>query len=153
MVTTPIVRAASLACLVLLGCDPVHVGPSTEVAPDEPPVAPASDEPGDTPCAELTRDGCRRSLVCTLAVDGARSNRYVCRPAEGNCEVGLTQSPDARDRCDDREGCAWREDSCYCDCRGAGQTAVPDGAELDDCDCECGGGPPMRCEALETTTR
>lgn len=133
--------------LLLVACDPVQVGgpqPSPRSTPEEPAAVP---DPGDAPCETLTRAECMRSLVCTLdAPEGARSDRYRCRSARGNCEMGLTQTgPNARDRCEDRTGCAWTGGGCYCHCRGYGRTAVPDGDEAEDCDCECSGGPPPRC--------
>ena len=140
-------RYAALLALALLGCDPVRVGPEpTDPGPVErADPAPAID-PGDAPCETLTRHACLRSVLCTLDAPSARSsNRYVCREASGNCEVGLRQIEADRDRCDDRDGCAWQPGGCYCPCRGSGRTAVPDGPEAEPCDCECGGGPPPGC--------
>lgn len=142
-----VVRASLVlpSLLLLLACDTMHVGdpPQTE----EPTAAPAPvEDPGDAPCETLTRAACLASVVCTLdAPASASPNRYTCREASGNCEVGLTQRARDRDRCEDRDGCTWRPGACYCACRGAGQTAVPDGPEAEDCDCECGGGPPPGC--------
>lgn len=136
-------RYAWIAVLVL-GCDSIHVG-----EPVEPPAAPAPEpeDPGDAPCETLTRTQCRRSVVCTLVSGGGRPDRYTCRDAEGNCEVGLRQYASDRDRCEDREGCGWEPGSCYCGCRGYGQAAVPDGPELEECECGCAGGPPPGCAA------
>lgn len=139
-------RAALAIALVLVGgCDTVEVGPRPP-APSEPPAVEPVEDPGDAPCETLTRTQCMRSVVCTLAAPSGRSSsRYVCRAAAGNCEVGLRQLPEDQDRCAARTGCEWRPASCYCACRGSGQTAVPDGPELPPCDCECGGGPPPGC--------
>ncbi|MCA9608816.1 MAG: hypothetical protein KC619_24600 [Myxococcales bacterium] len=137
--------ALLLVALLLAGCETVEVGPRAP-APGAPPAVEPVEEPGDAPCESLSRTQCMHSVVCTLAAPSGRSSRrYVCRPAAGNCEVGLRQLPEDRDRCAARTGCGWRPASCYCACRGAGQTAVPDGSELPDCDCECGGGPPPGC--------
>lgn len=132
-----------LLATLLFGCDTMHVGeppPSADPTP-----APEPEDPGDAPCETLSRTDCRHSVVCTLVTDASRPDRYICREAGGNCEVGLRQHVSDRDRCDDREGCVWQTGSCYCDCRGAGQTAVPDGPGVEDCDCECAGGPPPGC--------
>lgn len=143
-------RPALIAlALLLVACDPIQVGTPRGEAPADPstPAAPTPD-PGDAPCESLTRGECLSSVVCTLDAPASRgASRYVCREARGNCEVGLRQLHEDRDRCDDRDGCAWQEGGCYCACRGSGRTAVPDGPEAEDCDCECGGGPPPGCRA------
>ncbi len=129
------------AALVVVACDVQQVG-----APPTAPAPAVEDSPGDAPCETLTRAACLRSVVCTLdAPGGGHSNQYRCRPAAGNCEIGLTQTDDARQRCADRVGCEWSSGSCYCACRGSGRTAVEDGEEAEACDCECGGGPPSGC--------
>ncbi|MEC7526092.1 MAG: hypothetical protein VYE22_39790 [Myxococcota bacterium] len=144
-------RPLLLVALLLAGCDPIEVGAGP--APTPPPPPPVVD-PGDAPCETLSREACRRSLVCTLdAPRAAAADRYVCRPASGNCEVGLRQLEDDADRCADRTGCLWRDGPCYCACRGAGRTAVADGDELPDCDCECGGGPPPGCAPRDASER
>lgn len=138
-------RSAALVVLFALGCSPIEVGTPPE--PTREPAPETHEDPGDAPCESLTRDQCLRSVVCTLdAPSERRSNRYVCREARGNCEVGLTQTPVDRDRCDDRDGCAWADGHCYCACRGSGRTLVEDGPEADPCDCECAGGPPPGCQ-------
>jgi len=141
--------AALLLCALCLGaCDTVTVGdpPPDEVDPAPPPPP----DPADAPCETLDRASCLRSLVCTLHAPAARdSSRYACVDASGNCEIGLRQIERDRDRCDDRTGCRWRPAACYCECRGAGRTAVPDGAHAPDCDCECAGGPPAGCVVRE----
>ncbi|MBX3271946.1 MAG: hypothetical protein KF729_16880 [Sandaracinaceae bacterium] len=140
-------RAALAVALLLVACDTVRVGPA-EPSPGAPPApAPAaSDDPGDAPCETLTRAACLRSLVCTLeAPSGRRSDRYVCRPAAGNCEIGLRQLDADRDRCDARVGCMWRSASCYCPCRGSGRTTIEDPPSADVCGCACSGGPPPGC--------
>lgn len=141
---------ALAAVLVLAGCDTIEVGPRPS-ADDE---AAAGDTTVDEraiderACAELTRGECMRAVHCTLQASSSGPSRaYVCRDARGNCEIGLRQIDADRDRCADREGCAWSEGSCYCACRGAGHAAVPDGDEAAPCDCECGGGPPPGCRA------
>ncbi len=136
--------------MALVACDTVRVGPAPP--PDEGPTAPAPavEDPGDAPCETLSRAACMRSVVCTLAAPAGRaSSRYVCRPAAGNCEIGLRQIAEDQDRCAARTGCRWREAACYCGCRGAGETAVPDGPELPACDCGCAGGPPPGCAPRE----
>ena len=138
-------RSSALVLVLALGCSPIEVGTGSEPA-SEPPVV-IEDDPGDAPCESLTRAECLRSVICTLdAPSGRRSNRYTCREARGNCEVGLTQTRADRDRCDDRAGCSWTDGQCYCACRGSGRAAVEDGPEADPCDCECGGGPPPGCQ-------
>lgn len=139
----------SLLATLALACESMTVGGAP---PRDPPVPSAEvhDDPGDTPCAELSREACRRSLVCTLAAPAGRAaDRYICRPASGNCEVGLRQIDEDVDRCAQRTACGWREGACYCACRGAGRTAVPDGDELAACDCECSGGAPPGCAARD----
>lgn len=131
--------------------------------PDPTPAAPPSG-PGQAAadCAALSREHCMRRPGCTLesaAPPGAHgSPDYRCRPAEPPCETAVTQFElygagtqsleavrEARRRCEATPGCAFREDRCYCPCRGSGRTAVPDGDEAPPCDCECGGGPPAVC--------
>ncbi len=136
-----------LGLLLACGCDTIHVGEPapTHGEPGSPAPAPV-EAPGDAPCEALSRARCLASLVCTLeAPAGQDHDRYRCREARGNCEVGLTQTAADRSRCEDRDGCTWGEAACYCACRGAGRTAVPDGPEAEDCDCECAGGPPAGC--------
>lgn len=144
-------RLAITILLVGAGCDTMHVGPSAEprAGEGEPSsTLPEPVDPGDRPCEELTREECLQSLLCTLdAPAGGTAHRYVCRPSRGNCEVGLRQIPADRERCEARDGCEYAEPACYCGCRGSGQTAVPDGTEAPECDCECGGGPPARCHS------
>jgi hypothetical protein len=103
-------------------------------------------------CASLTRGACMESESCTLVLDStaARAGVYVCRPAESPCEVGLAQSAlsnggAARAECQARTGCSVVAGSCYCACRGSGQTAVPDDPATRACSCACGGGAPPRC--------
>jgi len=132
------------------GCDSVEVGAPRGAPPVEPglpgPIEPEMPAPGDAPCETLDRAGCLASLVCTLvAPERARSNRYVCRPARGNCEAGIRQVPADADRCAARTGCVVVPASCYCPCRGSGRTAVEDRPGTEACDCDCGGGPPRRC--------
>lgn len=55
----------------------------------------------------------------------------------------------SRRACEARPGCAVVEARCYCPCRGAARTAVPDGPEAPACQCECGGGPPATCAAVD----
>lgn len=130
--------------MLLTGCESITVGPAPRDTPSQD--TPSEDTSLDArACASLTRTECMHALHCTLVASGARS--YVCRDARGNCEIGLRQIDEDRDRCADREGCAWDEGRCYCPCRGDGQTAVPDGAEARECQCECGGGPPPGCRA------
>ena len=134
----------------LAGCERITVGEAPATAPTAP--EPASDgveDPGDAPCETLTRAACMRSLVCTLdAPSGLGPRRYRCRPAQGSCEIGLTQvGDDAQDRCEDRTGCEWASGACYCACRGNGATARPDGDEAAPCRCDCSGGPPPGCRA------
>lgn len=138
-------RVVLVAALCLCACDDVRVGPAPRERADPAPAPPPPD-PGDAPCETLDRATCMRSLVCTLhAPSGRASNRYACVAASGNCEVGLRQIAEDRDRCDDRTGCRWRPAACYCACRGAGRAAVPDGPDAPDCDCDCAGGPPPGC--------
>jgi hypothetical protein len=140
------VRIAAVLLFLALGCDPIEVGSPSTPTPDPAPMAQA--DPGDAPCTSLSREACLRSVVCTLdAPSDQGSNRYTCREARGNCEIGLTQTRADRDRCDDRDGCAWADGRCYCACRGSGRTEVEDGPEAEPCDCECGGGPPAGCRA------
>lgn len=134
--------------LVLASCDAITVGSSpSEEAPREE-AAHDESELDERACIELTRGECMRALHCTLeAAASAPGRAYVCREARGNCEIGLSQLEEDRDRCADRSGCAWSDGPCYCACRGAGSTAVPDSDEADACVCECGGGPPPGCRA------
>ena len=141
-----VTRGLPLVSLLLFaaGCDTIAVTPGPE--PSDPRVEPAPIDPGDAPCETLSRGACMQSLVCTLVSPSARpSTRYQCRPADGNCEVGLTQTEADVDRCNERTGCMWNVGACYCGCRGLGRTAVEDGAEARPCRCECGGGPPPGC--------
>ncbi|MCB9597297.1 MAG: hypothetical protein H6719_31520 [Sandaracinaceae bacterium] len=139
--------AILVALWLLAACETVEVGPGPAPRPSEAPEPPAEVlDPGDAPCETLSREACLHSVVCTLAAPAGRaSSRYVCRPAAGNCEVGLRQLREDQDRCDARTGCSWRDASCYCACRGSGRTAVEDGPEAEPCDCDCAGGPPPGC--------
>lgn len=142
-----LMQSISLVSLLLfsVGCDTIVVTPRP--APSDPRVEPAAViDPGDAPCETLRRGACMQSVVCTLVSPTDRpSTTYLCRPAEGNCEVGLTQTEADVDRCNQRTGCRWNEGTCYCGCRGVGRSAVEDGEEARSCRCECGGGPPPGC--------
>jgi len=147
-------RLTPMAVFFLLACETVAVGPpapgaspSSDLVPSgQPAAALPSDDPGDAPCDTLDRATCMRSVVCTLAApSGGSSERYVCRPATGNCEFGLGQLAEHEDRCVARTGCRWRDAPCYCACRGAGQTSVEDEPETPVCECGCRGGPPPGC--------
>jgi hypothetical protein len=143
---------------------------SSQPAAPEPTERPAQSEHGTTPgehepaaldrgarsaaagCERLSRTFCLDSPDCTLVWVATRprgQHEYACRAAEGPCEEGLVQARlyDAPGRCTSRPGCAYQEQQCYCDCRGYGQTAVPDGVEAEECDCECAGGRPPGCVA------
>ena len=102
------------------------------------------------------------STECTLEQEAERSSRYRCRPATEPCERGFAQaafwgsgtegvaaSKAQQAACNARPGCGFVDGGCYCRCRGMGETAVPDGDEAEPCNCECGGGPPPTCRALE----
>ncbi len=136
--------------LMLTACDPIEVGPQASPSDEGASGEGADDERAidERACADLTRAECMRAVHCTLEAAGSAPSRaYVCRDARGNCEIGLRQIDEDRDRCADRDGCAWTDGPCYCACRGAGHAAVPDGEEARPCQCECGGGPPPGCRA------
>lgn len=113
-------------------------------------------------CASMTRTACMQSTECTLEQVGERSRQYRCRPATEPCERGFSQagfwgsgtegvqaSKQQQAACNARPGCGFVDGGCYCHCRGMGQTTVPDGDEAEPCRCECGGGPPPTCRAVE----
>jgi len=95
-----------------------------------------------TPCETYPRATCIASLDCTLS-KGDEPDEYRCEAANGPCEEGLAQ--DDVDACRARPMCAYREEMCYCACRGSGRAAVMDGEEAEECLCACAGGGPPRC--------
>lgn len=93
-----------------------------------PAAAPAGAHDGRA-CDALSVEQCLASAECTLAQAPTRS--YLCRPAQGDCEIGFRQS-DARaaEHCESKPGCQYLPAVCFC---GPGLQ------------CVCGGGPPSRC--------
>jgi hypothetical protein len=133
---------------------PEPAGPGSGVSDGPTPASPVDAGTASvvSSCSQLSRRACMASTSCTLllAASSSRAGTYVCRPAEPPCEVGLAQSElsgseGARAECESRSGCGVDPGSCYCACRGSGQTAVPDDAETPQCSCACGGGAPPRC--------
>src|SRR5690606_33932995 len=123
------------ACLRSSACTLVH-----------PPRAPPPD------CEQLPRTACLRAPACTLVhpPQGPRRSVYACRPATSPCEGGIVQAEifgngSSARACVARAGCRVDEGSCYCSCRGYGETRLPDGPEAESCNCACGGGPPPSC--------
>ncbi len=100
-------------------------------------------------CDSLPRTKCMESPECTLVLpNDQQRGRYLCRAASGPCEAGVRQtelSRGAGNLCRSRPGCSVVADNCYCHCRGYGRTAVEDGAEAQQCLCECAGGAPAAC--------
>lgn len=149
--------------------DPAPKQGAVAPTPSASSAGPASTSSSATPpapaagtCASLTRTACMRSTECTLEQVGERSKQYRCRPATEPCEQGFAQagfwgsgtegvqaSKQQQAACNARPGCGFVDGGCYCHCRGMGQTAVPDGDEAEPCMCECGGGPPPTCRAVE----
>ena len=101
-------------------------------------------------CASYTRAECLASVACTLRPDG-QFLIYRCDPAVGACEIGMRQGDAAA--CRARSGCVFLEAMCYCPCRGFGRTAVPDGDDVEDCECACAAGEPARCVAEAMATQ
>lgn len=80
-------------------------------------------------CALLTELECIKSPDCTLTF--VETNKYICRPATGKCEVGFVQWGDTQiQSCEAKPGCKYIPGSCYCP---------------PDVDCRCGGGQPPKC--------
>ena len=142
----------------------VRAGPTRIPGPPRPAVS------DDADCGALTRTQCMAAKHCTLVLaqdvppgaPGYRNGVYVCRPAQGACEVGFAQwdlpgggadlaTPAAAETaiatCTSRTGCAYVPHDCYCGCRGYGATAVKDGAETPACFCYCAGGRPPSCQS------
>ncbi len=157
------ITLALAVALFAFGCN--HSGRGAEpAAPSSEPRPTEHDEPtsttedpatfetvADAECVRLTRYQCYLSRECTLVRDPSDETQYVCRPPRNHCEADYSQlsayetSP-ASGPCEVRDGCRWMsQDGCYCSCRGHGQTAVPDGDEAPDCDCECAHGDPGGC--------
>ena len=164
----PVMRRALVMLVVAIcgGCSTPRAAPKQEVTAPAPtaseappssppprvesPPAPAASEEA---CASLTRTACMQSTECTLEPESAQpSHRYRCRPATEPCERGFAQASFTEVQqaaCNARAGCGFVPGSCYCHCRGLGQTTVPDGDEAEPCKCKCAGGPPSTCRALQ----
>ena len=82
-------------------------------------------------CTEYSELECVRSAKCTL-VQTAKHGGYVCRAAQGRCEIGFQQVSDGdiRKDCESKAGCEFKAASCYCP---------------PNLNCVCGGGPPAQC--------
>lgn len=94
------------------------------------------------PCANLDPLVCLSSVECTLDCERSKAEpekclnfaHYSCHPAQGVCELGIKQSELTQETCESKSGCLYRPANCFCMCDFT-----------EDCDCECGGGPPATC--------
>ena len=125
-------------------------------APSQESVAGATAPANIVDCGVLSRKACMDSRACTLvhAPDPGNRATYLCRAELAPCESGVAQTDlagdeaGARKLCEQRAGCTLAPSGCYCHCRGGGRTRVPDGADAEQCNCACGGGPPPNCVAM-----
>ena len=93
-------------------------------------------------CEELDGLDCAISPDCIVQLKGGDGSGYLCRAAEGPCELGTVQvastlysaSPvlNLEAACLAKPGCAFEPGKCYC-------PPVPG------LSCVCGGGPPPMC--------
>ena len=104
-------------------------------------------------CEEMDRAQCMSSDTCTLSLSDT-PDVYLCQDAQGICEEGIVQSDlygtnGLGIACDDSIGCTAVGGECYCSCKGYGETSVPDGEDVEDCNCMCSGGEPPSCVPQE----
>lgn len=103
-----------------------------------------------TDCSKLGRYECRHSTECTLTCPTSPSRPticqgdYKCQPKLDRCEKGLTQDSLTKQTCEAQSGCKFQFPSCYCGCEEAREPAGK-AANMPQCDCECGHGPPSHC--------
>lgn len=114
--------ALCLACSGLACSTPTTTEPTPEPPPSTPPESEAT-------CESLGEMQCITSPACTLVLAGEQLG-YLCRPAEGRCELGFHQHGDSAEACEAEEGCRFVPGQCYCS---------------PDVTCVCGGGPPPQC--------
>lgn len=85
-------------------------------------------------CAKLTEIQCLTSAECELALltkEKGKNSKYICRPAQGRCEIGFIQRSDTQAKdCEAKSGCKHLPANCYCP---------------PDLNCYCGGGEPSKC--------
>lgn len=114
---------ATLSLVAFLAC----ASAAPELAQEAP--SPASS------CASFDEGRCLDTAECTL-VQEAEKGPYLCREAAPPCETDFNQAKDTADACTAKQGCRFESGYCYC---APGVT------------CICGGGPPPRCLAEETS--
>ncbi len=87
-------------------------------------------------CTKLTEVQCLASAECELALaakEKGKNSKYICRPAQGKCEIGFIQNSETQVKdCEAKPGCKHVQANCYCP---------------PDMDCYCGGGEPSKCVA------
>lgn len=132
-------RFPHLLTLALIAC-----GDTTAVAPIDPSPPPSPPPVSvEVSCSMLDRQSCLDYTLCTLVhVSGMQ---YECRVSRGECELGVLEAEQSY--CEKRPNCRWVPGTCYCPCKGYGRTNVED-RFAQPCKCECGGGKPPACVAV-----
>lgn len=135
--------ASMLVCAitVLPSCSESNAETEPTPTPLPPPI------PASAACDSLDRSECLRALHCTLHSVNVKRAEYECRPSQGPCETGLSQT-DVR-TCKSRPGCTYDQGSCYCHFPGYGKTRIADKQKNPGGACACGGGPPPNCRRIE----